>query len=118
MARVSLSYNGVELREYELKDARLSIGRRSENDIQLDDPTVSGRHAVLIPEPNPYLDGYVDVTLEDLDSTNGTQVNGNPVSRQRLHHGDIIRIGHHQFLFDAGEGFAADRTAVFLPGGE
>lgn len=118
MARVILSFNGVELRDYELGQARLNIGRRSDSDIQLDDATVSGRHAALVPEPNAYLEGHFDFVLEDLGSTNGTEVNGKAVTRHRLHHGDVIRIGRHEFLFDAGEGFTPDRTAVYLPGEE
>lgn len=118
MARVILSYNGVELREYELGESRMSIGRHSDSNIQLDDPTVSGAHAALIPELNAYLEAHFDFILEDLGSTNGTEVNGKAVSRHRLHHGDVIRIGRHEFLFDAGEGFTPDRTAVYLPGDE
>jgi len=118
MARVILSYNGVELRQYELHADQVIIGRRSDSDVQLDDPTVSGRHAALIPEPNQYLEGYFDVILKDLGSTNGTEINGTPVTRHRLTHGDIIRIGRHEFLFDQGDSFFPDQTAVYLPGGQ
>jgi pSer/pThr/pTyr-binding forkhead associated (FHA) protein len=118
MARVILSFKGVELRGYELGESRLIVGRRSDSDIQLDDDTVSGRHAALVPEPDPYLEGHFDFLLEDLGSTNGTQVNGKAVTRHKLRHGDVIRIGRHEFLFEAGEEFAPDRTAVYLPGGD
>lgn len=118
MVRVILSFNGVELRDYEIGEKRLNIGRRSDNDIQLDDATVSGRHAVLVPKPAAYLEGHFDIVLEDLGSTNGTEVNGKAVTRHKLNHGDIIRIGRHEFLFDAGAGFTPDRTAVYLPGEE
>ncbi len=117
MPQMVLSIDGVILRGYELRSARTTIGRRSDSDIQLDDPTVSARHAVLLREPSPYLDGHYEFILEDCGSTNGTVVNTRPVKRLRMTHGDVIRIGRSELRFDDGRGVDTERTAVFLPEG-
>ena len=54
MPKLTLRFNGVTLKEYELGGSRMTIGRRSDNQIQLDDPPVSGIHAILALQPDPY----------------------------------------------------------------
>ncbi|WP_455220275.1 FHA domain-containing protein [Kaarinaea lacus] len=91
-SKLILALDGEILREYDIDRDFLSIGRKHENDIQLNDLTVSGRHA-LISRVGDH------VYVEDLNSTNGTLVNGNYVSKYALQHGNVIQIGHHLFTF-------------------
>lgn len=114
MATLTLSYEGVTLKEYQLSGDRVTVGRHSENDIRLDDPTVSGIHAVLSLKPDPYLDGQFQVTLVDFNSTNGVFINGEKVKQQKLRSGDVIRIGQHELLFDAQASSPFEQTAVLL----
>jgi hypothetical protein len=74
------------LRRITIDVPRLTIGRRPYNGLQLDDLTVSGEHAVL-------LSAHGETVIEDLDSRNGTLVNGVPVTRRTLADGDRIEIG-------------------------
>ena len=114
MLKLTLRHNGLALKEYELNKERITIGRRSDNDIQLDDPTVSGIHAVLTLRPDPYLEGAFAVAIADFNSTNGLFVNDRRVQQGRLNPGDTIRIGHHELLFDESGDNPFDRTAVSL----
>ncbi len=91
MARLTLIHEGAVLREFPLNKERTTIGRKPNNDIQLDDPTVSGQHAVVLMLQNAY--------IEDLNSTNGVILNGKKITRRQLQHGDIIRIGRHELKF-------------------
>ena len=115
MAKLLLKYEGVTLSTYKLDGDNVSIGRLADNDIQLDDPAVSGYHARVLLTPNAYLESILDVTLEDLGSTNGTLVNEEKVEKQLLKHGDNIQIGKHQFLFDSEQPQELERTAIYIP---
>ena len=90
--KLILTLEGEVIREYPVSAKSISIGRKHGNDIQLNDLTTSGRHALITSIPD-----YV--FIEDLDSTNGTLVNGNHIKKVALEHGDIIQIGHHQFTY-------------------
>ncbi len=92
MAKLVLSMNGVVQGEYELNQERLTIGRKPDNDIQIDNLAVSGKHALVI----TILD---DSFLEDLGSTNGTYVNGQLVKKHALKDGDVIAIGKHELKY-------------------
>lgn len=87
---VSKTANGVE--EWEIGSFSLTIGRRPDNNIVLTSTAASGRHAVVGYENGRY---YV----EDLKTANGTQLNGAPVTRALLKHGDLIGIGGSHLLF-------------------
>jgi len=71
---------------------RYTIGRLPDNDVRIDNPAVSGHHSLIINILN-------DSFLEDLNSTNGTYVNGKLIKKHALQHGDVITIGHHQLRF-------------------
>jgi pSer/pThr/pTyr-binding forkhead associated (FHA) protein len=114
MPKLTLRFNGVTLREFELNGSRITVGRRSDNHIQLDDPAVSGTHAIFSLQPDPYMEGQFKVTLVDFNSTNGVFVNGERINQQPLHAGDVIRIGQHELLFDEPAASAFDQTAVLL----
>lgn len=90
--KLILTLEGDVVREFTVTNRSLSIGRKHGNDIQLNDLTISGRHAMISSIPD-----YV--FIEDLGSTNGTLVNGNHIKKVALEHGDIIQIGHHQLTY-------------------
>ena len=92
MARLVLSIDGQELAEYNMSKERYTIGRLPDNDIRIDNPAVSGHHALIINILN-------DSFLEDLNSTNGTYVNGKIVKKHAMQHGDVITVGHHALRF-------------------
>ncbi len=85
VAKIVLTSGGKVLQEVILTKERVTIGRRLHNDIVLDDIRISGEHAVIVT-----VDG--DSCVEDLNSTNGTQVNGQPVKTHYLRHGDVIKL--------------------------
>jgi hypothetical protein len=92
MARLVLSIDGQELAEYNMSKERYTVGRLPDNDIRIDNPAVSGHHALIINILN-------DSFLEDLNSTNGTYVNGKIVKKHAMQHGDVITVGHHSLRF-------------------
>lgn len=115
MAKLVLKREGIPLVNYPIEKNIMTIGRNSDNDIQLDDASVSSYHARICLRNNAYLDGYKDVYLEDLDSTNGTRVNDSKVSQQLLKHDDVIQVGTHSFTFDSDQVPDLETTAIYLP---
>ena len=89
MAKLILSMDGLVLKEIPLSKERTTIGRKAHNDIQIDNLAVSGEHAVIVTILN-------DSFMEDLGSTNGTLVNGNPVKKHFLQNNaqDLGRAGN------------------------
>jgi pSer/pThr/pTyr-binding forkhead associated (FHA) protein len=92
MARLILSLDNQVLAEYNMTKERYTVGRLPDNDVRIDNPAVSGHHSLIINILN-------DSFLEDLNSTNGTYVNGKLIKKHALQHGDVITIGHHQVRF-------------------
>jgi pSer/pThr/pTyr-binding forkhead associated (FHA) protein len=92
MARLILSLDNQVLAEYNMMKERYTVGRLPDNDVRIDNPAVSGHHSLIINILN-------DSFLEDLNSTNGTYVNGKLIKKHALQHGDVITIGHHQLRF-------------------
>jgi predicted component of type VI protein secretion system len=92
MAKLILSMDGLLLKEITLIKERTTIGRKPHNDIQIDNLAISGEHAVIVSILN-------DAFLEDLNSTNGTQVNGQPVKKQLLQNGDVIEMGKYRLKY-------------------
>ncbi len=80
--RLMLSLDGQVLAEYNMNKERYTIGRLPDNDIRIDNPAVSGHHSLIINILN-------DSFLEDLNSTNGTYVNGKLIKKHALQHGDV-----------------------------
>lgn len=91
-AKIILMLNGQTESEFMLNKETITIGRRPENDIPVDNLAVSGKHAQIITILN-------DSFLEDLNSTNGTYVNGSLIKKHALKHGDVIGIGKHQLKY-------------------
>jgi pSer/pThr/pTyr-binding forkhead associated (FHA) protein len=113
MARLILSLDGKVTAEYNMTKERYTLGRLPDNDVRVDNPAVSGHHALIINILN-------DSFLEDLNSTNGTYVNGKLIKKHALQHGDVITIGHHhlRFVDTQMEGASADdfeKTMVIPP---
>ena len=92
MAKLILSLDDAVIRELPLDRERLTIGRKAHNDLQIDNLAVSGEHALIITILN-------DSFLEDLGSTNGTLVNGNPVKKHILQDNDVIEIGKYRLKY-------------------
>ena len=92
MAKLNISLEGNSLGEFNLDKERITIGRRVGNDIHIDNLAVSGDHAVITTIGN-------DSFLQDLDSTNGTLVNGKSIKKHVLHHGDNIGLGRYQIEY-------------------
>lgn len=92
MAKLTLSMDGMQLREIPLDKERMTIGRKPNNDIQIDNLAISGEHAAIVSILN-------DAFLEDLGSTNGTQVNGQPVKKHFLQNGDVIELGKYRLKY-------------------
>jgi len=112
MAKLILGFNGEILREYELDQEIMTIGRKMDNDIHIDNLAVSGNHARIL----TILD---DSFIEDLGSTNGTFINGKKISKHALKNGETIAIGKHELKYvnesaDAGTN-DFDRTIIIRP---
>lgn len=114
MARLILSLDGQVLAEYNMTKERYTVGRLPDNDVRIDNAAVSGHHGLIINILN-------DSFLEDLNSTNGTYVNGKLIKKHALTHGDVITIGHHHLRFvdsqvESSEQDEFERTLVIQPG--
>ena len=110
MPKMIVSIDGVVIKEVQLTKDRTSVGRRPYNDIVIDNLAVSGEHAVL------QLSG-AEVYLEDLNSTNGTYVNGKAVKKQLLQNSDTVEIGKYKIKYVneiPGAGF--EKTMVVRSG--
>ncbi|HVY24804.1 MAG TPA: FHA domain-containing protein [Steroidobacteraceae bacterium] len=114
MARLILSLDGQVLAEYNMNKERYTIGRLPDNDVRIDSPAISGHHSLIINILN-------DSFLEDLNSTNGTYVNGKLIKKHALQHSDVITVGHHQLRFvetqaNDTEQEEFEKTMVITPG--
>ena len=92
MAKLILSLDGQVIKEFTLSKERTTIGRKPHNDIQIDNLAVSGEHAMIMTILN-------DSFLEDLGSTNGTLINGQPVKKHFLQNNDVIEIGKYKIKY-------------------
>ncbi|MGF1613800.1 MAG: FHA domain-containing protein [Gammaproteobacteria bacterium] len=110
--KLVLSLNGAVLGEFALEKERTTIGRKPHNDIQVDNLAVSGAHAAILTILN-------DSFIEDLDSTNGTFVNGKLIKKHALRAGDIVAIGKHELRYlndTASDDQDFEKTMVIRPG--
>ena len=110
MPKMIVSIDGVVIKEVQLTKDRTTLGRRPYNDIVIDNLAVSGEHAVLQMTGN-------EVYLEDLNSTNGTYVNGKAVKKQLLQNSDTVEIGKYKIKYineAASAGF--EKTMIIKAG--
>jgi pSer/pThr/pTyr-binding forkhead associated (FHA) protein len=101
MPKLLLKFSGMVLKDVPLDKPLITIGRKMDNDVVIDNLAVSGHHAKVVEESGTYF-------VEDTGSTNGTFVNDTKVAKQRLQSGDQIRIGKHVLVFE-------DETATAKP---
>ena len=92
MPKMIVSIDGVVIKEVQLTKDRTTLGRRPYNDVVIDNLAISGEHAVFQMAGN-------DVFIEDLNSTNGTYVNGKAAKKQQLHNGDTVEVGKYKIKF-------------------
>jgi hypothetical protein len=109
MGKLVVSLDGVVIKEVQITKDKTTLGRRPYNDIVIDNLAVSGEHAVL------QMTGS-EVFIEDLNSTNGTYINGKAVKKQLLSHNDTVEIGKYKIKYLLEDGTEYERTAVLRPG--
>ena len=110
MGKLVVSLDGVVIKEVQITKDKTTLGRRPYNDIVIDNLAVSGEHAVL------QMVG-ADVFIEDLNSTNGTYINGKAIKKQLLAHNDTVEIGKYKIKYLVDEGGEYEKTMIMRPGG-
>ena len=109
MGKLVVSLDGVVIKEVQITKDKTTLGRRPYNDIVIDNLAVSGEHAVL------QMVG-ADVFIEDLNSTNGTYINGKAVKKQLLADNDTVEIGKYKIKFLLNNGSDYEKTMILKPG--
>lgn len=109
MGKLVVSLDGVVIKEVQITKDKTTLGRRPYNDIVIDNLAVSGEHAVL------QMAG-AEVFIEDLNSTNGTYINGKAVKRQLLANNDTVEIGKYKIKYLVSDGVDYEHTMVIRPG--
>ena len=109
MGKLVVSLDGVVIKEVQITKDKTTLGRRPYNDIVIDNLAVSGEHAVL------QMVGS-DVFIEDLNSTNGTYINGKAVKKQLLAHNDTVEIGKYKIKYLVEDGTDYEKTMIMKPG--
>ena len=109
MGKLVVSLDGVVIKDVQITKDKTTLGRRPYNDIVIDNLAVSGEHAVLQMLGN-------DVFIEDLNSTNGTYINGKAIKKQMLAHNDTVEIGKYKIKDLVEEGADYEKTMVMRPG--
>ena len=109
MGKLVVSLDGVVIKEVQITKDKTTLGRRPYNDIVIDNLAVSGEHAVL-----QMVGG--DVFIEDLNSTNGTYINGKAIKKQLLTHNDTVEIGKYKIKYLVDESSDYEKTMIMRPG--
>ncbi|ODU11162.1 MAG: FHA domain-containing protein [Rubrivivax sp. SCN 71-131] len=109
MGKLVVSLDGVVIKEVQITKDKTTLGRRPYNDIVIDNLAVSGEHAVL------QMVG-ADVFIEDLNSTNGTYINGKAIKKQLLTHNDTVEVGKYKIKYLVDEGSDYEKTMIMRPG--
>jgi pSer/pThr/pTyr-binding forkhead associated (FHA) protein len=105
MGKLVVSLDGVVIKEVQITKDKTTLGRRPYNDIVIDNLAVSGEHAVL------QMVG-ADVFIEDLNSTNGTYINGKAIKKQLLTHNDTVEIGKYKIKYLVDESGEYEKTMI------
>ena len=111
MGKLVVSLDGVVIKEVQITKDKTTLGRRPYNDIVIDNLAVSGEHAVLQMLGN-------DVFIEDLNSTNGTYINGKAIKKQLLAHNDTVEIGKYKIKFLGEDSTDYEKTMILRPGAQ
>jgi hypothetical protein len=109
MGKLVVSLDNVVLKEVVIQKDRTTLGRRPYNDIVIDNLAVSGEHSVLMAVGD-------NLFIEDLNSTNGTYINGKPIKKQLLAHNDSIEIGKYRIKYLTNEAPDYEKTMILRPG--
>ncbi|HEY9106725.1 MAG TPA: FHA domain-containing protein [Roseateles sp.] len=109
MGKLVVSLDGVVIKEVQITKDKTTLGRRPYNDIVIDNLAVSGEHAVLQMAGN-------DVFIEDLNSTNGTYINGKAIKKQLLVDNDTVEIGKYKIKYLTNDGNDYEKTMILKPG--
>ena len=109
MGKLVVSLDNVVIKEFQITKERTTLGRRPYNDIVIDNLAVSGEHAVLTAAQS-------DVFIEDLNSTNGTYINGKAVKKQLLSNNDVVEVGTYRITFLAEDAEDDEKTMILRPG--
>ncbi|MFG6447477.1 FHA domain-containing protein [Roseateles sp. BYS180W] len=109
MSKLMVSLDGVVIKEIQLTKDKTTLGRRPYNDVVIDNLAISGEHAVL------QMVGS-DVFIEDLNSTNGTYINGKAIKKQLLNHADVIEVGKYKIKYLGEDTSEYERTQVLRSG--
>jgi pSer/pThr/pTyr-binding forkhead associated (FHA) protein len=109
MGKLVVSLDGVVIKEVQITKDKTTLGRRPYNDMVIDNLAVSGEHAVLQMVGN-------DVFIEDLNSTNGTYINGKAVKKQLLAHNDTVEIGKYKIKYLTDDSVDYEKTMIMRPG--
>jgi pSer/pThr/pTyr-binding forkhead associated (FHA) protein len=108
MGKLVVSLDGVVIKEVQITKDKTTLGRRPYNDMVIDNLAVSGEHAVLQMVGN-------DVFIEDLNSTNGTYINGKAIKKQLLAHNDTVEIGKYKIKYLTDEQPDYEKTMIMRP---
>lgn len=113
MPKLLLKFNAAVIKEIALEKPSLSVGRKPDNDVVIDNPAVSGHHCKISQKGDTYF-------VEDLESTNGTFVNEKRVVKSGLHDQDVIGVAKHALVFvddrpKAEADGGGDKTMVLTP---
>ena len=109
MGKLVVSLDNVVIKEFQITKGRTTLGRRPYNDIVIDNLAVSGEHAVLTASAS-------DVFIEDLNSTNGTYINGKAVKKQLLSNNDVVEVGKYRIKYLADDAEDYEKTMILRPG--
>ncbi|MFN5049162.1 FHA domain-containing protein [Roseateles sp.] len=109
MGKLVVSLDGVVIKEVQITKDKTTLGRRPYNDIVIDNLAVSGEHAVLQMVGN-------DVFIEDLNSTNGTYINGTAIKKQLLNSNDVVEVGKYKIKFLLEDSADYEKTMILKPG--
>ena len=109
MGKLVVSLDGVVIKDVQITKDKTTLGRRPYNDIVIDNLAVSGEHAVL------QMTGQ-DVFIEDLNSTNGTYINGKAIKKQQLSHNDTVEIGKYKIKYLVEDNTDYEKTMIVRPG--
>lgn len=100
MALLVQLVDDVAANKFELNKPALTVGRNPASDIFIDDAAVSSQHATISVLANEHFPEYNEFYLCDMDSTNGTFINDQPIrGKQRLHNNDVVRVAWNSFKF-------------------
>jgi pSer/pThr/pTyr-binding forkhead associated (FHA) protein len=106
-ATLLVKLHGQGARHIELTLDTFTIGRKGDNALAIEDPAVSAHHARIVKIQAVFF-------LEDLKSTNGTAINGRPITRHQLRDADVITIGQHRLVFQDNATTNAEAPAPFV----